>query len=326
MQTQLRIMTYNVRYFGHATRGVASTAASLRGIARAIARQDPALDLILLQEVETASLRSTVLHARQRPEDTQIDRLLAALHQDLRGLGRHDRYEGYYFPAHNYSLGPAVSLYTTGLAILVRHPLRVLHHNGAEPHDITHRALRPNRAHAAPPAGKKPWLKQTRICAHLAIDLGGEVLDIFNTHLSLPSFLDPDFWRRPERMGHGLNQLEEAKNLREFIDAKRSSERFLVAGDFNALPGSPVYEAFRGALHDPLLAQVGGVPALKAFATAGFLQLRMHLDHLFSGPGVRWLDLRGSVPFDDPASPFRGLSDHSPLLGHFSIEPRCTIP
>ncbi|MCS6899779.1 MAG: endonuclease/exonuclease/phosphatase family protein [Myxococcales bacterium] len=320
--TRLRIMTYNVRYFGHATRGLASTARSLQGIAQAIARQEPPLDLILLQEVETASLRSTLLHARQRPEDTQLDRLLQALHQALRGLGRHDVYEGYYFPAHNYALGKSVSLYTTGLAILVRHPLRVVHHNGGEPHDITHRNLLGlRRSHAAPPSGKKPWLKQTRICAHLAVEAGGQVIDVFNTHLSLPSFLDPNFWRRPERMGHGPNQCEEVKKLQEFIDAKRSSERFLVAGDFNALPGSPVYiQMTRGRqLHDPLLSQVGDIEALKRFPTAGFLQFRMHLDHLFSGPGLRWLDLEGSYPFDDPASPFRGLSDHSPLLGHFSI-------
>lgn len=320
--TQLRFMTYNVRYFGHATRGIASTARSLHGIARAIALQDPPLDLILLQEVETASLRSTLLHARQRPEDTQLDRLLTALHQTLRGMGRHDLYEGYYFPAHNYALGSSLSLYTTGLAILVRHPLRVVHHNGNEPHDITHRGLlRPYSPHVAPPSGKKPWLKQTRICAHLAVELEGRVLDVFNTHLSLPSFLEPDFWRRSERMGHGPNQFEEARKLQEFIDAKRSSERFLVAGDFNALPGSPVYSMLTQGrqLHDPLLSRVGDLEALKRFSTAGFMQLRMHLDHVFSGPGLRWVDLDGSRPFDDPESPFRGLSDHSPLLGHFSI-------
>jgi endonuclease/exonuclease/phosphatase family metal-dependent hydrolase len=320
--TRLRIMTYNVRYFGHATRGLASTARSLQGIARAMALQTPPLDLILLQEVETASLRSTLLHARQRPDDTQLDRLLTALHQALRGAGRHDVYEGYYFPAHDYALGRSLSLYTTGLAILVRHPLRVVHHNGEEPHDITHRDLLGiRRSHAAPPSGRKPWLKQTRICAHLAVEVGGQVIDVFNTHLSLPSFLDPDFWRRPERMGHGPNQAEEARKLQEFIDAKRSSERFLVAGDFNALPGSPVYAQMTQGrqLHDPLLEKVGDLDALKRFPTAGFLQLRMHLDHLFSGPGLRWLDLEGSYPFDDPTSPFQGLSDHSPLLGHFSI-------
>ena len=82
---------------------------------------------------------------------------------------------------------------------------------------------------------------------------------------------------------------------------------------------SPVYEQLRGQLRDPLLEREGGVEALKGFATAGFLQLRMHLDHVFSGPGVTWLDLDGSHPFDHPTRPFRGLSDHTPLLGHFSI-------
>jgi hypothetical protein len=41
----------------------------------------------------------------------------------------------------------------------------------------------------------------------------------------------------------------------------------------------------------------------------------MHLDHLFSGGGVRWLDLDGTRPFG--TGPFRGLSDHAPLIGRF---------
>lgn len=318
--TALRIMTYNVRYFGHATRGVASTERSLRQIALAIGRQAPPLDLILLQEVETTSLRSNLLHARQRPEDIQLNRLLDAVHQATRAAGRNEHYEGYYFPAHDYSLAAGVSLYTTGLAILVRRPLRVVGHNASQPHDITHRNLR-GPARPAATEGKKPWLKQTRICAHLAVEHQGEVIDLFNTHLSLPSFLSRDFWQKPERMGHGPNQLEEIKRLWSFVEERRSSERFLVAGDFNALPGSPVYSALadeRG-LHDPLLAQVGSVEALKRFPTAGFLRLRMHLDHLFSGPGLRWVDLEGSRPFDDDSSPFRGLSDHSPLIGQFAL-------
>jgi endonuclease/exonuclease/phosphatase family metal-dependent hydrolase len=321
--TTLRFMTYNVRYFGHATRGVASTAFSLRRIAHAIAQQDPPLDLVLLQEVETASLRSTWLHSREQPRDTQLTRLLDALHTSLRGLGRHDQYDGYYFPAHDYSLARGVSLYTTGLAILVRRPLAVVKHNAGQPHDITHRNLRGAQppVHASSSAGKKPWLKQTRICAHLAVEHQGQVIDIFNTHLSLPSFMDPDFWRRSERMGYGPNQLQEVHKLCDFIEAQRSSERFLVAGDFNALPGSPVYARLsqeRG-LHDPLLERVGTIEALKRFPTAGFMQLRMHLDHIFSGPGLRWVDLDGSHPFDHDGSPFRGLSDHSPLLGQFSF-------
>ena len=55
----LRVMTYNVRYFGHATRGIASTGPAFRRIARSLAALDPLPDLVCLQEVETQSLRST---------------------------------------------------------------------------------------------------------------------------------------------------------------------------------------------------------------------------------------------------------------------------
>lgn len=310
--TTLRVMTYNVRYFSHATRGVTSTAISLGRIARALARSNPPLDLVLLQEVETSSLRGS-LH-RGGEGSTQLERLLRALHDELRALGRTDGYEGHYFAAHDYSLAAGVSLYTTGLAVLVRKPLRVVSHNAASPHDITHRTRQ------TLPDGRKPWLKQTRICAHLTLDLDGKSLDVFNTHMSLPSFMDPGFWRRAERMGHGPNQLIEVRTLIDCITSRRQSDRFIVGGDFNALPGSPVYEVLTGecGLHDPLAARLGDLATLKRFATAGFMQLRMHLDHLLSGPGVRWVDTNGSFPFDQE-SPFRGLSDHTPLVGQFEI-------
>src|SRR5205085_1343261 len=49
----LRILSYNVRYFGHALRGLASTRGSKRAIADALSSLEPAADIICLQEVET---------------------------------------------------------------------------------------------------------------------------------------------------------------------------------------------------------------------------------------------------------------------------------
>jgi endonuclease/exonuclease/phosphatase family metal-dependent hydrolase len=315
----IRVMTYNVRYFSHNTRGLTSTAAAVHRVARAIASLAELPDVICLQEVETTSLRSTLLHRPSHPTETQLDRLLAALAQHLAAAGRKESYQGHYFPAHRYSLTRQTNFYTTGLVTLVRAPLHMVDHNAASPHDITHRALRPGQLVVPHPEGKKPWLKQTRICAHVSVQHpSGETVDIFNTHLSLPSFLNPGFWLERKRMGFGPNQLEEARNLQGFIDARRQSDRFLVVGDFNALPGSPVYRYLTGEAgwHDPLLSHVGGdINVLERFATAGFMQLRMHLDHMLSGPGLRWVDLAGTRPFDDDASPFRGLSDHTPLLG-----------
>jgi hypothetical protein len=60
----------------------------------------------------------------------------------------------------------------------------------------------------------------------------------------------------------------------------------------------------------------------RAWPTAGFMRMRMHLDHLFFGNGVRFMDLEGSSRFGDRRSPFTGLSDHVPLIGRL----RCDAP
>ncbi len=49
--------------------------------------------------------------------------------------------------------------------------------------------------------------------------LAGLAIDVFNTHLSLPTTFSRSFWTRPDRMGWGPNQLEEAKNLVRFVEA-----------------------------------------------------------------------------------------------------------
>ena len=45
----VRVMTYNVRYFGHGTRGLASTATAMERIAAAVASLDPLADVICFQ-------------------------------------------------------------------------------------------------------------------------------------------------------------------------------------------------------------------------------------------------------------------------------------
>ena len=75
----VRIVTYNVRYFGHGTRGLASTAGSMARIADALAGLSPLADVICLQEVETSSLRSTIAHTA-RDGATQLECLMKMLH------------------------------------------------------------------------------------------------------------------------------------------------------------------------------------------------------------------------------------------------------
>jgi endonuclease/exonuclease/phosphatase family metal-dependent hydrolase len=305
----VRLVTYNVRYFGHGTRGLLSTATSMERIAKALASLEPLADVICLQEVETTSLRSNVAHPA-RSGETQLERLMGMLHRALSSAGRRTGYEAYYFPAHAYkfSLTP---LYTTGLAVLARRDFHVAHHNATEPHDITDRRIHPVKR-----------LKQTRICAHLRlVHRSGVEFDVFNTHLSLPTTLSREFWFEPRRLGWGPNQLAEAKNVLRFVQREKKSNRWVLCGDFNALPGSPVYRAFvDGGCRDPFAAHhAWDEEALVRFPTAGFMNMRMHLDHVFSGEALRWVGFDGTHRFGQKNGAFRGLSDHVPILGTFEL-------
>lgn len=305
----IRVITYNVRYFGHGTRGIASTRRAMGRIAGALATLTPLADVICLQEVETTSLRSNVAHPAPSGE-TQLERLVAMLHDALVAAGRRDAYEAYYFPAHTYRLSVA-PLYTTGLAVIAHRDFHVAHHNAAEPHDITYRHIH-----------RVKRLKQTRICAHLHVHhKSGVDLDIFNTHLSLPTTMSREFWLEPKRMGWGPNQVEEAKNLLAFIRKEKKSERFVVVGDFNALPGSPVYRTLRDSgLRDPFAEYYHfDEDALLGWPTAGFMNMRMHLDHVFCGEGVEAVDFDGTHRFGQRNGGFRGLSDHVPIVGRFAF-------
>lgn len=309
----LRVMSYNVRYFGHASRGVLSTRGGIDRIATTVAKMPALPDLICLQEVETRSLRaSRSLDRSGSGRETQLAALLRALDGALAALGKAERYEAYYFAAHQYRVTDTLSIYTTGLAVLAKSGLSVLGHNAARPHDITHRP-------------RLVRLKQTRICAHVAFQgpQGGRV-EVFNTHLSLPSFWSREFWTAQYRMGFGKNQLIEARELVRFIEKERQTDCFIVAGDFNSLPGSPVdcflrqevglRDAFREARGD-------ADDSARAFPTAGFLNMKMHLDHLYASPGIAWLDLEGTSAFGETGD-FDGLSDHVPLIARFDLKDR----
>jgi len=308
----LRILSYNVRYFGHGTRGLASTRKAVIRIAQAIANLEPLPSIVCLQEVETCSIRSTVAH---RGTETQLERFTGMLSAELAAAGKPDAYAAYYFPAHAYRLSARTYVYTTGLAVLAHESFAVDHHNAKTPHDITHRRLQPIRR-----------FKQTRICAHIRFrdrsPRSRGTIDVFNTHLSLPSTLTRAFWTQPRRMGWGPNQLEEARNLARFVERERTSDRFVVVGDFNALPGSPVYRFLveeRGWIDAFAHRYRMSIDELASWPTAGFFQMRMHLDHVFAGPGLRWLDFDGTLPFGDRTGPFHGLSDHIPMVARCRV-------
>jgi len=308
----IRIVSYNVRYFGHALKGLASTRRSQRTIADQLAALDPLPDVVCLQEIETISIRSRVAVRHPAPRETQLETFLRDVRAALAARQSRAHIEGFYFRAHVNRLR-AIPIYTTGLAILVNEErLHIEGHNVDSPQHITHHHVERFRDR-----------KQTRICAHMVLrTAAGRRFHVFNTHLSLPSPFAAAFWLEPRRMGWGPNQLHEARSLATFVRRRAGAEPFVVCGDFNSAPGSPV--------HRYLTAEAGFASAQerlghgrsdgrRPFATAGFLQLRMHLDHLFAGNGVSFLDLDGTAPFGDRRSPFAGLSDHVPLIGRFRV-------
>ena len=305
----LRIMTYNIRYFGHRTRGIASTGAAFSRIAESLARLDPTPDLVCLQEVETQSLRATTINRARHPKETQLDRIMTELHAALGRAGKKDQYTAYYFPAHTYKLTSRTNIYTTGLAVIARDSFTIGHHNAHRPHDITHRERVKN-------------LKQTRICAHVSFEHeDGFTFDVFNTHLSLPSVFTREFWTSDARMGFAPNQLAEAKTLADFVEREKRSSSFIVVGDFNSLPGSPVDRYLREerGFVDAFLKVRGLSPTeARGFATAGFLNLRMHLDHVYSCEGLEWLDFDETRAFREQGA-FDGLSDHVPLIARVRV-------
>ena len=301
----MRIVSYNVRYFGHGTRGVASTEGGMRRIAAAVAKLDPLPDVLMLQEVETRSLRSNVLFWGNGA--SQVEAFSRILASEL-ALKRHtlDAYAALYFPAHVY--GPRRSpMYTTGLATFVRQSVPIVQ-SGAG--DVTQRE-----------GYLFPKLKQTRICAHVRVRHPKLAeIDLFNTHLSLPQAFTKRFWQNSDKMGHGENQLAEIEALLTFVAKAKGDGGVVLAGDFNAGPGSPVLERIRaaGLVHGLEAAHGLDENALRGFPTAGFMHLRMHIDHAFTSAELAFDHFAETFPFGRGEGPFHGLSDHMPLVGNLT--------
>lgn len=305
----MRLVTYNVRYFGHGLKGLASTAGSKARISDAIASLAPLPELIALQEVEDRSFRAGVAHRKGHASERQLDAFMRHLSSAFHQRGLVMPYSAWYFPAHVYGVG-AFRLYTTGLAVLVNmQKLHAINGHGAAAHHITHVVNEKLRK-----------VKQTRIAAHLHLeDVHGKKFHLFNTHLSLPTFWAREFWSQPAKMGFGMNQLAEAKSIAEYAKATAKGDPYLVVGDFNTAPGTPVYQqltrgsGLTGA--QEFLKQIDPQNP-KGFATAGFMHLRMHLDHVF-GSGVEFTDLNDTRSFGDVQNRFSGLSDHTPIIAGF---------
>jgi len=299
----LRLLSYNVHYFSNPFKGILSGNQSLRDISVALSQLHPLPDIVCFQEVESKSLRAFRTVSQEK---AQMDAFADAWSKVFLEQRRSFPYQGYYFPAHAYRFKNLV-FYTTGLAIFIRSSsFRVLNET-IEPFVLT---CNKTFKH----------LKQKRICAHLLLEevATNKKLHIYNTHLSLPSPLTRNYWVSKQKMGFCQNQALEARRLLHYIKKTKGEAPFIVCGDFNAWPKSPVYEMLlnRGQLRDirELLKE-----EKEGFVTAGFMNLRLHLDHIFFSGDIHWENMKNTHSFGDPTGPFHGLSDHVPLIAQFQL-------
>ena len=206
----MRIVSYNVRYFGHGLKGLASTAASKHKIAQALSALSPLPDLVALQEVETRSIRSGVALRGAHPAETQLEAFLRHLEVDFKRRGQVMPYRAWYFPAHVYRLGP-VKLYTTGLAMLVNsQKLEVIADNGHRPHAITHHR-----------SERLKQVKQTRIAAHLRLGepRGPPLSPLQHAPVAAHARGRRSSGASRGKMGFGANQIAEARAVAQYADA-----------------------------------------------------------------------------------------------------------
>lgn len=307
----LRLISWNVRYFSHATRGITSSDRTIRRIAATIAQMDPQPDVIALQEVDDFSVRSSGGRTRIRDRAgiprSQLDRFMHALNDASLEAGGHVFQEQFY-PAMGHAR--SLPLISTGLAIIYRHTLEQVDNNGGSPHDITHRRIR-----------RLAKVKQTRICAWSRFRVAdGREFDIYNTHLSLPAFLQRHKGQTKGRFGEADNQVREVASALDFMSGRQARPRILV-GDFNAVPGSKVY--YR-ALEDLIDAHAVFLDRpekeMRHFPTAGFANLRFRLDHVFRSPDIKPVSFKGTKPYGR-AHPLATLSDHTPIIMEFELPP-----
>ncbi len=309
----ITVATWNVRYFSHPLRGIASTRAGLVGIAQALASLDPQPDIVALQEIDEQSLRSSLVRAGRASHEhaSPFDRFLARLNDASLARNGHF-YQAQFYPAHGHRRA-GLPLISTGLALLYRHTLEQVDHNGHDPEDITHRRL---RAFAK--------VKQRRVCAwsRFRDSHTGKSLDVFNTHLSLPSFFKRTRGTTGGRFGEADNQLAEMDSVLDFTVRHGSAERSVLVGDFNAVPGSRVYRRVteQSHLRDAHAVHLGAdAVALRRFPTAGFMHLRYRLDHVFTGAGLTPLAFPNTAPFGRN-HPLAGLSDHMPIVAQLRLD------
>lgn len=148
-------------------------------------------------------------------------------------------------------------------------------------------------------AGPLPSVGEPRGAIWVAVDVGGGELQVVNTHLGL---------RRRERIAQAAALLGPG-----WLGSAECREApTVLAGDFNAVPGSASYRALARHGRD---AQLGAAARPRATFPSRFPVLR--IDHIFAGDGI---EVAGAEVRTDLLA--RTASDHLPLLATLGVPVR----
>ena len=146
----------------------------------------------------------------------------------------------------------------------------------------------------------KPFRLQQRGAVHALIHAPGGPVHFFNTHLSL----------------FGAERLLQMRHLlrARWLGAVSQGAPVVFCGDFNSIPGLPVYRLMAARFADVRTA--GGRSPNRSGPTFPSRRPRLRFDHIFVS---RWFEvLRSEVPAHEP---YRTVSDHLPLWAELRMRP-----
>jgi endonuclease/exonuclease/phosphatase family metal-dependent hydrolase len=148
------------------------------------------------------------------------------------------------------------------------------------------------------PTSVSRWAFEPRGALLVCLEIGGQKVHLINTHLGL------SYRERKAQI--------EAILSPEWMPPAISENRFILCGDFNALPGSAVYQKTAGRLRD---AQKS-VPRQRARATFSSKYPLLRVDHLFITADLRVIHVQV------PRTPLiRLASDHLPIIVDLELSP-----
>jgi endonuclease/exonuclease/phosphatase family metal-dependent hydrolase len=137
----------------------------------------------------------------------------------------------------------------------------------------------------------------------VSIDVNGRTINFFSTHLD-----DASTSRR-------LTEISELESWANGISQQR-----IIAGDFNAWPGSTENAKMKGAYVDSWAkAQSAGTEIAYPGNTAGNTR-NSRIDYIYYSTGASDLTLKSSQVFDTRDSNGVMPSDHRPVLSIFTVK------